>query len=89
MGVVNVTPDSFSDGGQFLDPAKAFEHAERLLAEGADILDIGGESTRPGARVNAGKQPGTNSVVSKKSSAANLKAAAVAPANDTPPVSAE
>jgi dihydropteroate synthase len=54
MGVVNVTPDSFSDGGQFLDRDKALEHAERLLDEGADILDIGGESTRPGARVAAG-----------------------------------
>jgi dihydropteroate synthase len=54
MGVVNVTPDSFSDGGQFLDRDKAVEHAERLLDEGADILDIGGESTRPGARVNTG-----------------------------------
>jgi dihydropteroate synthase len=51
MGIVNVTPDSFSDGGQFLDRDKAVEHAERLLHEGADILDIGGESTRPGARV--------------------------------------
>ena len=51
MGIVNVTPDSFSDGGQFLDPAAAVAHGERLLAEGADILDIGGESTRPGAHV--------------------------------------
>jgi dihydropteroate synthase len=49
MGVVNVTPDSFSDGGRFLDPASALAHARRLIAEGADILDIGGESTRPGA----------------------------------------
>jgi len=49
MGIVNVTPDSFSDGGQFLDAAKAIEHGRRLAAEGADILDIGGESTRPGA----------------------------------------
>jgi dihydropteroate synthase len=49
MGVVNVTPDSFSDGGRFLDPARAVEHALQLVAEGADILDIGGESTRPGA----------------------------------------
>jgi len=48
MGVVNVTPDSFSDGGQFLDPARAIEHALKLLEEGADILDVGGESTRPG-----------------------------------------
>jgi dihydropteroate synthase len=51
MGVVNVTPDSFSDGGQFLDPQRAVAHALQLLDEGADILDIGGESTRPGTRV--------------------------------------
>ena len=49
MGVVNVTPDSFSDGGLFLDAAAAVEHARRLAAEGAEILDVGGESTRPGA----------------------------------------
>jgi len=49
MGVVNVTPDSFSDGGRFFDGAAAVSHARRLLAEGADLLDIGGESTRPGA----------------------------------------
>jgi dihydropteroate synthase len=49
MGVVNVTPDSFSDGGRHFDPAAALAHARRLIAEGADILDIGGESTRPGA----------------------------------------
>ena len=48
MGVVNVTPDSFSDGGQFLSPSRAIEHGLELLADGADILDIGGESTRPG-----------------------------------------
>ena len=53
MGVVNVTPDSFSDGGEFLDPGRAVEHALRLLEEGADILDIGGESTRPGAHIAA------------------------------------
>ena len=47
MGVVNVTPDSFSDGGLFLDPDAAVAHGERLAAEGADILDVGGESTRP------------------------------------------
>ena len=52
MGIVNVTPDSFSDGGQFLDRDLAVAHAERLIEEGADILDIGGESTRPGAKVN-------------------------------------
>ena len=51
MGVVNVTPDSFSDGGQYISPSKAIEHGLQLLDEGADILDIGGESTRPGAEV--------------------------------------
>src|SRR6266568_9363298 len=49
MGIVNVTPDSFSDGGKFLDAGKAVEHALELVAQGAEILDIGGESTRPGA----------------------------------------
>lgn len=49
MGIVNVTPDSFSDGGRFIDPARAIAHARQLIAEGADIIDIGGESTRPGA----------------------------------------
>jgi dihydropteroate synthase len=49
MGVLNVTPDSFSDGGLFLEPAAALAHAERMAEEGAAILDIGGESTRPGA----------------------------------------
>ena len=60
MGVVNVTPDSFSDGGKFLDPTQAVAHALQLLEEGADILDIGGESTRPGTRVQsdgAGDKP--------------------------------
>jgi dihydropteroate synthase len=50
MGVLNVTPDSFSDGGRFVDRAAALSHARRLLAEGAGIIDVGGESTRPGAR---------------------------------------
>jgi dihydropteroate synthase len=49
MGVVNVTPDSFSDGGAFLDRAAAVHHGLRLASEGADLLDVGGESTRPGA----------------------------------------
>src|SRR5436309_2669702 len=49
MGVVNVTPDSFSDGGDFADPEAAIAQALRLKEEGADIIDIGGESTRPGA----------------------------------------
>ncbi|MBS3949761.1 MAG: dihydropteroate synthase, partial [Peptococcaceae bacterium] len=47
MGILNVTPDSFSDGGLFYDPKKAVEHALRMVDEGADIIDIGGESTRP------------------------------------------
>lgn len=51
MGVVNVTPDSFSDGGLYLDRDRAVEHALSLLEEGADIIDVGGESTRPGAAV--------------------------------------
>jgi dihydropteroate synthase len=49
MGIVNVTPDSFSDGGQFLDPHAAAAHALQLVEQGAEILDVGGESTRPGA----------------------------------------
>lgn len=51
MGIVNVTPDSFSDGGAHADAASAMRHCEQLLREGAELLDIGGESTRPGARV--------------------------------------
>ena len=47
MGILNVTPDSFSDGGRFLDPGAAIEHARRMVAEGADLIDIGAESTRP------------------------------------------
>jgi dihydropteroate synthase len=50
MGIVNVTPDSFSDGGQFLDLQAAINHAQKLVAEGADLVDIGGESTRPHAQ---------------------------------------
>ena len=50
MGVVNVTPDSFSDGGTWLDPDKAIAHGLELTSQGADIVDIGGESTRPGAQ---------------------------------------
>jgi dihydropteroate synthase len=49
MGVLNVTPDSFSDGGRYLDPAAAVAHGRALVAEGADLVDVGGESTRPGA----------------------------------------
>jgi hypothetical protein len=50
LGVLNVTPDSFSDGGRFLDPVRAVEHGLLLESEGADVLDVGGESTRPGSR---------------------------------------
>lgn len=49
MGILNVTPDSFSDGGRFLDPARAVEQARRMVEDGADLIDVGGESTRPGA----------------------------------------
>lgn len=49
MGILNVTPDSFSDGGRFLDPAAALAHARSMVASGADLIDVGGESTRPGA----------------------------------------
>lgn len=53
MGILNVTPDSFSDGGQFLDPQRALDHAREMVEQGADIIDIGGESTRPGAQAVA------------------------------------
>lgn len=57
MGIVNVTPDSFSDGGEWFDPDAAIAHGTRLLDDGADVLDVGGESTRPGsARVDAGEE---------------------------------
>jgi dihydropteroate synthase len=58
IGVVNVTPDSFSDGGRYLDPARAVRHALELIEEGADIIDVGGESTRPrGAAYGEGAEP--------------------------------
>jgi dihydropteroate synthase len=57
MGIVNVTPDSFSDGGLYLDYAKAIEHSLQLIDEGADIVDVGGESTRPGASVIPPERP--------------------------------
>jgi dihydropteroate synthase len=49
-GIVNITPDSFSDGGRYIDPATAIDHGHALIAQGAELLDVGGESTRPGAR---------------------------------------
>ncbi len=57
MGVVNVTPDSFSDGGRWLDPASAIRHGVELAQQGADLIDVGGESTRPGAiRIDADEE---------------------------------
>jgi dihydropteroate synthase len=71
MGIVNVTPDSFSDGGFYLDRDQAIEHAERLLNEGADILDIGGESTRPGVHVAAPADTGQNGELRKTPAASS------------------
>src|SRR5215470_7920705 len=59
MGVLNITPDSFSDGGKFLDQDRAAEHAMQLIQDGADIIDVGGESTRPGAKTADAENPGT------------------------------
>ncbi len=67
MGVVNITPDSFSDGGLFLDPQAAVDHALRLIGEGADLLDLGAESTRPGSRAG-----GANAAVSAEEEQARL-----------------
>jgi dihydropteroate synthase len=64
MGVVNVTPDSFSDGGAFFDRDQAIAQAEQMLEQGADILDIGGESTRPGARVGVASTASPEAVTS-------------------------
>jgi dihydropteroate synthase len=57
MGILNVTPDSFSDGGQYADPQAALEHAAQMVADGADILDVGGESTRPATFTTASPLP--------------------------------
>ncbi|HUB03109.1 MAG TPA: dihydropteroate synthase [Terriglobales bacterium] len=65
MGIVNVTPDSFSDGGQYIDASKAVAHAEKLLDEGAAIIDVGGESTRPGT-VTDGKGTAGRGAVSEE-----------------------
>ena len=70
MGVVNVTPDSFSDAGLYLDRDRALEHALKLLEDGADIVDIGGESTRPGARVAVMGDPPAHKSAAKESGAA-------------------
>jgi dihydropteroate synthase len=72
MGVVNITPDSFSDGGRFLDPEAAVAQAMRLLDEGADILDLGGESTRPGSRAGGAAGTETAPAVSAEEEQARL-----------------
>ncbi len=76
MGVVNVTPDSFSDGGLYIDSEKAMAHALGLLDEGADIIDIGGESTRPGAAVS--EAPATTEVRTQESKAHTSRAPKIA-----------
>src|SRR5690348_1925077 len=73
MGVVNVTPDSFSDGGQYFDREKAIQHALQLLEDGAEIIDVGGESTRPGAKVNAPAQPNAGTADTEKSAPVSEK----------------
>ena len=66
MGVLNITPDSFSDGGKFLDKDQAVEHALQLIQDGADIIDVGGESTRPGAKTSDGENPAKHGAVSEQ-----------------------
>ncbi|HVO62984.1 MAG TPA: dihydropteroate synthase [Terriglobales bacterium] len=75
MGIVNVTPDSFSDGSLYLDKDRAIEHALQLLEDGADIVDIGGESTRPGASVNVKAGAGDADNADVKTAVATTKAA--------------
>src|SRR5208282_3443229 len=72
MGVVNVTPDSFSDGGLFLDPEAAVAHGVRLLDEGADLLDLGAESTRPGSRAGRNADTPDTAAVSAEEEQARL-----------------
>ena len=61
MGILNVTPDSFSDGGRYVDPAAALEHARAMVAVGADLIDVGGESTRPNStRISADEEWGAH-----------------------------
>ena len=62
MGILNITTDSFSDGGRFIDKADALQQAEQMLNEGADIIDVGGESTRPGA-IQVGQQEELDRVI--------------------------
>jgi dihydropteroate synthase len=84
MGIVNVTPDSFSDGGLYLDSGQAVAHATKLLDEGADIVDIGGESTRPGASVAA-----ESTQLNGREREAKEKQLSVGPRNSKIAVSAE
>ncbi|HZJ29901.1 MAG TPA: dihydropteroate synthase, partial [Solirubrobacterales bacterium] len=85
-GVVNVTPDSFSDGGQYLEPERAIAHGQELLAAGADLLDVGGESTRPGAEPVAAEEelarvvPVIEALAAAESGAAPTSVAGVPPA---------
>jgi dihydropteroate synthase len=85
MGIVNVTPDSFSDGGLYLDSGTALEHAVRMLDEGADIIDVGGESTRPGVTVGVAENPqapaeaNTNGVTAKLAVTAEQELARILP----------
>jgi len=72
MGVVNITPDSFSDGGLFLDPEKAVAHGLQLLGDGADILDLGAESTRPGSRAGGTAGSSLTPTVSSEEEQARL-----------------
>src|SRR5208282_5828934 len=81
MGVVNVTPDSFSDGGLYIDAEKAVLHAEQLLDEGATIIDVGGESTRPGSLVVSAADG-----ISQEAPSTELLASASATATGADPV---
>ena len=81
MGIVNVTPDSFSDGGQFANPDAAIAHALELERQGADILDVGGESTRPGAEPVSADEELRPRSAGRRGSGAQTKV----PLSSTPP----
>lgn len=72
MGILNVTPDSFSDGGKFIDKDAAFKHAVQMVKDGADIIDIGGESTRPGAAFVSSEEEASRVIPLVSKIAANL-----------------
>jgi dihydropteroate synthase len=88
MGIVNVTPDSFSDGGMFLDAKAAVEHGVELFEQGADILDIGGESTRPGAEPVSVEEELRRVVPVVEALAAAIESPPMAPATTQPAMSA-